>query len=168
MLYVDPVDVKMKTPPTPREPSARITQKVTVKNVDATRDLLFLLAYQLRVHPDDQDMLSPSFVDVGLFPMIECVKARDHRLIESGGLWFGDYETPAILSANGRMKKSRGDVLQQEYGRKESEGKDYNEDTNFGKLKRIPYKPLQSFLKHHGCDYMTRGTYPAVWSLSTR
>jgi hypothetical protein len=35
------------------------------------------------------------------------------------------------------------------YGRKESEGKDFNEDTNFGKLKRIPYQPLQEFLAKH-------------------
>lgn len=35
------------------------------------------------------------------------------------------------------------------YGRKESEGKDYNEDTNFGKLRRIPHEPLQRFLERH-------------------
>ena len=33
------------------------------------------------------------------------------------------------------------------YGRKENEGKDLNEDTNFGKLKRIPYAPLQQYIK---------------------
>ena len=33
------------------------------------------------------------------------------------------------------------------YGRKESEGKDFNEDTNFGKLKRIPHPNLQAFLR---------------------
>ncbi|WP_288175448.1 hypothetical protein [Sporofaciens musculi] len=33
------------------------------------------------------------------------------------------------------------------YGRKENEGKDLNEDTNFGKLKRIPYGPLQEYIK---------------------
>jgi hypothetical protein len=35
------------------------------------------------------------------------------------------------------------------HARKESEGRHFNEDTNFGKLKRIPYKPLQDFLKKH-------------------
>jgi len=30
---------------------------------------------------------------------------------------------------------------------KENEGKDLNEDTNFGKLKRIPHQPLQRYLK---------------------
>jgi hypothetical protein len=34
------------------------------------------------------------------------------------------------------------------YGRKESEGKDYNEDTNFGKLARIPHLGMQQFLRH--------------------
>src|ERR1039457_3654042 len=35
------------------------------------------------------------------------------------------------------------------YGRKESEGKDFNEDTNFGKLKRIPHPGLQTFLRKY-------------------
>jgi hypothetical protein len=35
------------------------------------------------------------------------------------------------------------------YGRKESEGKDFNEDTNFGKLKRIPHPKLQGFLARY-------------------
>lgn len=165
MLYIDPVGVKMKSPLTPREPSARITQKVTVKNVDPDRDLLFLLVYQLRAHADDQDTFSPCFVDVGLFPMIECIKARDHRLVEGGGRWFGDYETPAILSKIGHQKQKSGQTPRAEYGRKESEGKDYNEDTNFGKLKRIPYQPLQEFLKKHGCEHMENGSYPDPWSL---
>lgn len=38
------------------------------------------------------------------------------------------------------------------YGRKKSEGKDFNEDTNFGKLKRIPHVQLQAFLKKHRLD----------------
>lgn len=165
MLYVDPVGVKMKSPPTPREPSARITQKVTLKNVDPSRDLLFILVYQLCAHRDDAHTFSPSFVDLGLFSMLECVEARDHRLIEAGGRWVGDYETPVILSAKGRATQKADQVLRGEYGRKESEGKHYNEDTNFGKLKRIPYKPLQAFLKKHKCEYMRRGTYPRPWFL---
>lgn len=32
-------------------------------------------------------------------------------------------------------------------GRRESEEKDFNEDTNFGKLKRIPHPDLQAFLQ---------------------
>lgn len=165
MLYVDPAGVKMKSPPTPREPSARITQKVTVRNVDAARDLLFILVYRLTALPGDKDKFSPTFIDIGLFPMIDCVEARDHRLVEAGGRWFGDYETPTVLSTKGRQKIKSRAVPQAEYGRKESEGKDYNEDTNFGKLKRIPYQPLQAFLKKHGCEYMSRGTFPSVWRL---
>ncbi len=165
MLYIDPVDVRMKKPPTPREPSARITQKVTIKNVIPERDLLFILVYQLQAHSDDADTYSPVFVDFGLFPMINCVNARDHRLVSSGGRWFGDYETPAVLSTQGRRKYDSGVPLVAEYGRKESEGKDFNEDTNFGKLKRIPYQPLQAFLRKHGCEYMKSGSYPLDWSL---
>jgi len=163
MLYVDPVDVVMKSPPTPREPSARISQKVTVKNVVPETDLLFILVYQLQPNPNEPDVFSPVFTDFGLFSMIECIKARDKRLIESGGVWFGDFETPAILSTKGRNKNGNNLVI--EYGRKESEGKDYNEDTNFGKLKRIPLMQLQEFLKEKGCDYMKTGSYPRNWSL---
>lgn len=165
MLYVDPIGVTMKSPPTPREPSARITQKVTVKNVLPERDALFVLVYRLSDVEGDPDSFSPRFIDIGLFPMIDCVRARDHRLIASGGRWFGDYETPAILSARGRQKLDAGLPILPDYGRKESEGKDYNEDTNFGKLKRIPYQPLQAFLKRHGCDYMARGSFPTDWTL---
>ncbi|MDM7298574.1 hypothetical protein, partial [Klebsiella pneumoniae] len=66
--------------------------------------------------------------DIGLFPVIECIKARDHRLIESGGSWFGDYQTPAILSNAGKRKIAfNQETSKESYGRKESEGKDYNE-----------------------------------------
>src|SRR5487761_1647753 len=40
LLYVDNPALKMKKPPTPREPSARVTQKVTVKNVDPANDAM--------------------------------------------------------------------------------------------------------------------------------
>lgn len=165
MLYVDPVGISMKSPPTPREPSARITQKVTVLNVKPATDLLWLLAYQLQPSAGDPDMFSPRFIDIGLFSMQECVAARDHRLLSGGGRWFGNYQTPAVLSVKGKAKVAEGRPLGSTYGRKESEGKDFNEDTNFGKLKRIPYRPLQEFLKKHGCDYMTSGSYPAAWRI---
>jgi hypothetical protein len=101
--------------------------------------------------------------------MIECIRARDHRLTASGGRWFGDYETPAILSRAGRRKFEAGDALDLDhYGRKESEGYDFNEDTNFGKLKRIPYRPLQEFLMKNGADYLVSGTYPALWTLGRK
>jgi hypothetical protein len=64
------------------------------------------------------------------------------------GRWFGNYETPCVISKIGAEKLANGQVLNTtSYGRKESEGKDFNEDTNFGKLKRTPLPALQTFLK---------------------
>jgi hypothetical protein len=100
---------------------------------------------------DDQrsDAAIPRIVDLEVFPTIELVEARDRRMTNAGGRWFGNYETPTVLSKRGLRKRARGTRLAREYGRKESEGKDYNEDTNFGKLKRIPHEALQAFLKRH-------------------
>ena len=164
LLYVDPVGVVMKKPPTPREPSARLTQKVTVKNVVPETDVLMVVAYQLQPSSEQADLYSPTMIDIGLFPMIECIRARDHRLTEGGGKWFGDYETPAVLSKRGRAKVAKEIKPDYSaYGRKESEGYDLNEDTNFGKLKRIPYRPLQEFLRKHGAKCAVRGDYPKPW-----
>lgn len=165
LLYVEPNDGLLKVTETPREPSARISQKVTVRNVLPEKDLLWVISYQLAPNSSG-DRYSPKIIDFALFPMIECIRARDHRLIKSGGRWFGDYETPAILSQSGKSKESSGLKLNIfTYGRKESEGHDFNEDTNFGKLKRIPYKPLQTFLKLSGSSFSTIGDYPEPWSL---
>ena len=166
LLYKDPVGLEMKSPSTPREASARLTQKVTVKNVQPKTDVLMVLAYQLRTHDKEGDIFSPTIVDIGLFPMIECILARDDRLERSGGKWFGNYETPCIPSKIGRGKLERGEPLDNSsYGRKKSEGKDLNEDTNFGKLKRVPYKPLQLFLRKHGATYATNGEWPEPWTI---
>jgi hypothetical protein len=90
--------------------------------------------------------------------MIECIRARDKRLIDGGGRWFGHYETPGVLSQIGRkIRRDGGEADHSGYGRKESEGKHYNEDTNFGKLKRIPYAPLQEFMNKHGMNKGTAG-----------
>ena len=98
--------------------------------------------------------------------MIDCIEARDHRLKEAGGVWFGNFETPTIVSKVGKQKLSNGGQTDNSlYGRKESEGRDYNEDTNFGKLKRIPYEPLQRFLKKHGASYSKTGSYPEPWAI---
>ena len=167
LLYKDPDGVEMKKPPTPREPSARLTQKVTVKNVDPKTDVLMVLTYSLCPLPERPNWYSPTVIDVGLFSMIDCISARDDRLERSGGKWFGDYETPCVLSRIGKQKLSYGQALDHsQYGRKESEGKDFNEDTNFGKLKRIPYKPLQLYLKKHGASYTSRGSWPVPWSIA--
>lgn len=150
LLYVDNLDLEMKKPPTLREPSARITQKVTVKNVDPANDTLLLIAYRLEPDPDNLDAAVPKIIDLDVFSMIELVEARDRRMTNGGGRWFGNYETPTILSRIGKQKLRDGLALNTDsYGRKESEGKDFNEDTNFGKLKRIPHAGLQSFLKKH-------------------
>jgi hypothetical protein len=166
LLYVDPPEhIEMKSPPTPREASARLTQKVTLKNVDPSNDVLMVLAYQHQLNQDDPDLVSPKIIDIGLFPMIDCILARDQRLLDRGR-WFGNFETPAILSKIGKKKKKKGEELDTStYGRKASEGKDFNEDTNFGKLKRIPYKPLQLFLGRNGQKYRTTGKYPEPWRI---
>lgn len=149
--YVDPTDVVMKKPATAREPSARLTQKVTVKNVEPDKDVLLVLAYELRKTVDDPSKYSPTIIDIGLFSVDECVAARDHRLLERGGRWFGIYETPAVMSKVGKAKLRKGEPLDTTtYGRKESEGRDFNEDTNFGKLARIPHSGLNAFLRKHG------------------
>lgn len=148
LLYVDNPTIKMKRPPTPREPSARLSKSVNVKNVDQERDLLLLIAY--RLEKNEHETISPKIIDFELFPVIDLVESRDNRMIKSGGRWFGDYETPTIISKVGREKLATGKTLDtSSYGRKESEGKDFNEDTNFGKLKRIPYQPLQDFLNKY-------------------
>lgn len=148
LLYVDPEDVEMKKPPTKREASARLTQKVTYKNVDKNKDVLLVIAYQFR--ETRADHFSPTIIDIGIFPVINCIIKRDMRLSKSGGRWFGDFETPTILSRSGNKKLiMRQSLDASTYGRKELEGMDFNEDTNFGKLARIPYKPLQEYLKKH-------------------
>ncbi|HET6453997.1 MAG TPA: hypothetical protein VFI02_06285 [Armatimonadota bacterium] len=150
LLYKDNPDLEMKRPPTRREPSARVTQKVTVKNVNPALDAMLLIAYQLQPQVNDPDCVSPTIIDLEVLSMIELVEARDKRMVECGGRWFGNYETPTILSNAGRRNLNRGQPLDiDSYGRKESEGKDFSEDTNFGKLKRIPHPVLQAFLRKH-------------------
>lgn len=167
LLYVDPVDVEMKRPATRREASARLTQKVTEKNVIPDRDVLLVVAYQLRPRADEPELFSPEIIDLGIFPMIHCIRARDDRLLRGGGRWFGDYETPVVLSQVGKRKFLEGTTPDPSgYGRKKSEGRDYNEDTNFGKLKRVPYRDLQLFLKRHGATYATSGQWPEPWVIA--
>ena len=150
LLYVDNTKIEMKKPPTPREPSARLTQKVTFKNVMPDKDLLLVIAYSLEENKLISGCYSPTIKSIALFPIYECILARDLRMYRDGGGWFGYMETPTILSKIGKSKVRAGIPLDYTmYGRKESEGKDLNEDTNFGKLKRIPYEPLQKFLAEH-------------------
>lgn len=147
LLFVDNPNIEIKKPLTPREPSARLTQKVTFKNVQADKDLLLVIAYALMESSTKPGFFSPTIIDFELFPVYECILARDCRMYDSNGGWFGRFETPTILSNQGRQKKAAGiEIDYSSYGRKEDEGKDLNEDTNFGKLKRIPYDPLQKYI----------------------
>ena len=128
--------------------SARLTQKVTLKNVVPETDAMLVIAYQLKPHTENELAVTPTIVDLEVFSMIELVETRDQRLKDGGGRWFGNYETPCIISKKGAQKLAAKQPLDvTSYGRKESEGKDFNEDTNFGKLKRIPHEGLQTFLK---------------------
>ncbi|MEJ7847467.1 MAG: hypothetical protein WKF92_05195 [Pyrinomonadaceae bacterium] len=104
LLYTDNVQLETKKPPTRREASARLTQKVTYKNVDPELDAMLLIAYQLRTHVDDPLLVSPTIIDFEVFPMIDLIDARDKRMTDSGGRWFGNFETPTILSKLGRLK----------------------------------------------------------------
>ncbi len=150
LLYVDNPKLKMKKPPTAREASAHVTQKVTVKNVDPAKDAMLLVAYRIEPHEQLPNAAIPKIIDLEVLSMIELVEARDGRMSNRGGRWFGNYETPAILSKIGKQKLNQGQPLDTSgYGRKKSEGRDFNEDTNFGKLKRIPHPRLQAFLRKH-------------------
>jgi len=80
----------------------------------------------------------PVIVDFDLFPMIDCIEARDNRLKNAGGIWADG--TPKVITNKARGKVKRGEKLLET---------DYELDTNFGKLKRIPYKPLQDFMIKH-------------------
>lgn len=147
LLFVDNPNIEMKKPPTPREPSARLTQKVTFKNVIPDKDMLLVISYALKERIDNPNLFSPTIIGLDIFPVYECILARDRRMYKSNGGWFGHFETPTILSKQGRHKlEANIEIDYTSYGRKENEGKDLNEDTNFGKLKRIPYPPLQSYL----------------------
>ena len=148
LIYVDNPALTMKRPPTRREPSARLTQKVTIRNVIPSTDAMLLISYQLQPNRERSEAVSPTIIDYRVFPMSDLIEARDRRLSDAGGRWFGDYQTPVVLSKKGRAKRRLNEPLDtSSFGRKEGEGKDYNEDTNFGKLKRIPYQPLDQFIK---------------------
>lgn len=135
-LFVDNDRLNFKRPPTRREPSARLKENVTVDNVDPQKDVLMLAAVQLKEFPP---LCYPVIIDVGLFPMIECIQVRDRRLTDSGGRW---YNNKAQVIKRSSMRKYRDGISLTD--------KDFEKDTNFGKLKRIPYPPLQAFMKKHG------------------
>jgi hypothetical protein len=131
-LFVDNPALKLKRPPTPREPSARLKENITLENIDSSNDVLLIAAAQLK---EENGLCSPFIVDIEVFSMVECLIARDKRLYETGGKWISGI--PKVISNTGQRKMKVGQLLTDA---------DYEKDTNFGKLKRIPYKPLQDFL----------------------
>ena len=135
-LFVDNPALAMKRPPTKREPSARIKENVTVDVVQADKDALLVVALQMR---DLNGSCSPEIIDLEVFSMIACVEARDQRLAAAPGQWFG--KIPKVLSQSGRRARAAGRALTEA---------DYEKDTNFGKLKRIPEPRLQAFMRKHG------------------
>lgn len=136
-LFVDNMKLTLKRPPTDREPSARIKENVTMDVIDPKNDALLIAAVQLR--EDEQGRCSPYIIDIGVFSMVACVRARDKRLSEAGGRWIGGL--PKVVKKTSMPRFSRGDRLT---------ASDFEKDTNFGKLKRIPYSPLQEFMRKHG------------------
>ena len=136
-LFVDTPSLGLRRPPTKREPSARLKENVTIDVVEPTNDVLLIAAIQLQQGADDR--CYPFIVDIGLFSMIESIEARDNRLKAAGGKWIDG--VPKVVSKEGARKLGAGLPLMDE---------DYEKDTNFGKLKRIPYPPLMKFLQKHG------------------
>lgn len=131
-LFVDNKELELKRPPTRREPSARLKENVTIDVIDPKNDILLIAAVQLK---EIEGFCSPHIVDLAVLSMIECIKARDERLRITGGKWIDGL--PKVISIKGSIKLKRGLELTDA---------DYEKDTNFGKLKRIPYPPLQAFL----------------------
>ncbi len=136
-LFVDNPKLKLKRPPTRREPSARLKENVTMDDIHPKHDALLVAAAQLQ--PDERDQCSPYIIDIGVFSMVACVRARDARLAEAGGRWIGG--VPKVVKKTSMRKFASGKHLS---------GQDFEKDTNFGKLKRIPYPPLQEFMRKHG------------------
>ncbi len=136
-LFVDNPSLALRRPQTDREPSARLKENITMDIIDPVNDALLVAAVQLR--PDQKGQCSPYITDIGVFSMVECVRARDKRLADSRGRWISGVPKVVKKASIGKFKK--GQRLQ---------NSDFEKDTNFGKLKRIPYAPLQDFMRKHG------------------
>ena len=136
-LFVDNLELALKRPPTDREPSARLKENVTMDVIDPANDALLVAAVQLQ--SDENGKCSPYVTDIGVFSMVECVRARDRSLGERGGRWIRGIPKVVEKSSVGKFKT-----------KKKLQISDFEKDTNFGKLKRIPYEPLQEFMRRHG------------------
>lgn len=136
-LFVDNSKLKLKRPPTAREPSARLKENITLEVINPKTDALLMAAAQIKC--DEDGSCSPFIVDIEVFSMVECVRARDNRLTSKGGRWHNGL--PQVVKKKS-IKKFRA-------GRHLSDN-DYEKDTNFGKMARIPYAPLEAFMRKHG------------------
>ena len=135
-LFVDNPSLKLKRPPTPREPSARLKENITKDLVNAQSDALLVAAVQLQ---EERDHAYPFIIDLGIFSMIEVVKARDDSLSRRRGKWVNGVPMVVKQASNKKASDTLTDA-------------DYEKDTNFGKLARIPYRPLEAFLAKHGAE----------------
>jgi hypothetical protein len=135
-LYVDNPNLSMKRPPTKREPSARLKENIRQDNVDPAHDVLLIVAVRLE---EMNGRYSPTIVDVEIFSMIDCIRSRDSRHASAGGMWIG--KLPVVIKRTSAFKRREKIQLERD---------DFEKDTNFGKLKRIPYPPLQEFMRKHG------------------
>ncbi len=140
-LFVDNPALKFKRPPTPREPSARLKENVTQNIVNPQSDALLVAAVQLK---EEKNYSYPFVIDIGIFSMIDVVRARDDSLVRRRGKWISGI--PMVVKQTSNRKAT--DALT---------GADYEKDTNFGKLARIPYPPLQAFLKKYGAETSQEG-----------
>ena len=107
-----------------------------MENVNPSRDLLMLAAVQLQ---EIDGVCYPVIIDIGVFPMLDCIRARDNRLTNGGGRWHNG--VPQVVKRSSMRRYQQGLPLTDD---------DFEKDTNFGKLKRIPYLPLQDFMRMHG------------------
>ena len=79
LIFVDNPDIPMKKPPTPREPSARLTQKVTVKNVVPETDAMLVIAYRLEEATNQPDAVTPTIEEAGPSPGHDHLRAQGRR-----------------------------------------------------------------------------------------
>lgn len=73
-LFIDNPTLTLKRPPTRREPSARLNEKITLSEIDTAKDVLMVAAVQLQ---EIQGRCYPVIVDIALFSMAEwCATSR--------------------------------------------------------------------------------------------
>lgn len=130
-----------KTRKSDSEACARL--KVTSDVVNPRRDFLLVLAWAMKPIKNEVNLYSPKIMDFDVFPVINCVVARDNYLLKRGGLWING--SAVVLSRLGQSKIKRGEQVDAtSFGN----GKDYKRDTN-QKIGRIPYKPLINFISKY-------------------